>query len=220
VAGYTRDRQARTEEFRVPEVGASKRGSTRRRLPGAVADRNHCGVRFSSVDSTPNSIAFSVLWHKNIVRTKAGPLWRLLGRGRGEGSDCQANAEHGDAVPRRFLWNSEACRNWFLGKGAVGILPSFPAKLGRLLVSDCPVMRRCCSSPKGSPSLRQSPSYTHVPFRTVRPQTPSFSSLSSLYSLSLMSPERQSTTTSQASAKVSSLARRIHGWSWQAVRFP
>jgi hypothetical protein len=35
-----------------------------------------------------------------------------------------------------------------------------------------------------------------------------------------MSPEQQTPVTSQAATKVSSLARRIHGWSWQAVRFP
>lgn len=118
-----------------------------------------------------------------------------------------------------FLEHSEACRGCSLtnGKEAASVLLSFLGQLGALLTWLLSDMRRCCSSAKRSLSLKQSPTNIHTPFRSIRPGSPSFSFPPSLSSLSSMSPEQQ-TTTPQASAKVSSLARRIHGWSWQAVR--
>ena len=70
--------------------------------------------------------------------------------------------------------------------------------------------RSCSSSAKRVPSSSQSLPYNHSPSRSFPP---------SLSSLPPMSLEQQPTTTSQAPTKVSSLARRIHGWSWQAVCF-
>jgi hypothetical protein len=62
---------------------------------------------------------------------------------------------------------------------------------------------------------------TYYSFSRCPPPNPILitSDLQSVASLSSMTPKQQTATPSQTPTKVSSLARRIHGWSWQAVHF-
>lgn len=104
---------------------------------------------------------------------------------------------------------------------AANVLLSFPlGRLGELLIwrpsgREAPLLSLQEATP-----FETKPPYNHAPFRPVQLASPPFSSLSSSFSsLSSMSLEQQPSTTSPTpAAKVSSLARRIHGWSWQAVR--
>ena len=101
------------------------------------------------------------------------------------GNDRQVNAGETEShIPQFFFWTvtgfSEACRGHFLANEmkrllAFSTLPSFLGKLGMVLIWLLSGLRRCYSSSKSSLSLKQSPSYSHTPFRPIQPARPSFS---------------------------------------------